>query len=190
MAIKALGRKPEDDLEDLLSDEEDKAGGEGGAKGPAPMNRGNIVQGFNNLKKELSILSPLRHPNIVQLFGVSVEPLGLVLELAPKGDLKAILKEYKEAQNHLQPAAIQAVVRQVCVCVSVLYVCLYACMSVCIYVCLSVCISVYQCVCTCISVCLYVRLSVCVSVHVYQCVCICISVCLYMYVCAYVYVCL
>ena len=179
MAIKALGRKPEDDLEDLLSDEEDKAGGEGGAKGPAPMHRGNIVQGFNNLKKELSILSPLRHPNIVQLFGVSVEPLGLVLELAPKGDLKAILKEYKEAQNHLQPAAIQAVVRQVCVCVSE---CLYVCVSVCVSVCMSVCLSVH-----CMSVCLYICVSVClsVSVSVCTCTCTCMSVCLCLYILFY-----
>ena len=39
--------------------------------------------------------------------------LGLVLELAPKGSLKGILKEYGEAQNHIQPPAIQATIIQV-----------------------------------------------------------------------------
>ena len=110
--VKALGRKPEHDNEDIFDEDDEHGGGVGGAR-PKPMNRAALISGFNNLKKELSILSPLKHTNIVQLFGVSVKPLGLVLELATKGDLKSVLKSYKEAQNHIQPPAIQCVVQQV-----------------------------------------------------------------------------
>ena len=42
---------------------------------PAPLQRSAVISGFNNLKKELSILSPLRHPSIVQLYGVATKPL-------------------------------------------------------------------------------------------------------------------
>ena len=106
--VKALGRKPEHD-DDPFDDDEDQVGG---AK-PKPINRAALISGFNNLKKELSILSPLKHTNVVQLFGVSVKPLGLVLELAVKGDLKSVLKSYREAQNHIQPPAIQSAAQQV-----------------------------------------------------------------------------
>ena len=84
------------------------------------MNRAALISGFNNLKKELSILSPLKHTNVVQLFGVSIKPLGLVLELAVKGDLKSVLKTYKEAQNHIQPPAVQCVVNQVTNCMAII----------------------------------------------------------------------
>ena len=113
--MKALGRKLDLETDDTYSDDEDEHGAHigGGGVRPRPMDRAAIISGFNNLKKELSILSPLRHSNVVELFGVSVKPLGLVLELAPKGDLKSVLKEYKESQNHIQPAAIQSAVIQV-----------------------------------------------------------------------------
>lgn len=113
--IKALGRKPEHDDEPFEDDDDQQQGVDagGGPARPKHMNRGALISGFNNLKKELAILSPLKHTNVVQLFGVSIKPLGLVLELAVKGDLKSVLKSYKEAQNHIQPPAIQCVVSQV-----------------------------------------------------------------------------
>ncbi|XP_019849257.1 PREDICTED: leucine-rich repeat serine/threonine-protein kinase 1-like [Amphimedon queenslandica] len=123
VAIKALGNKGEDldddDDEDIsLDEEEERPGGDDeydgeNAREPPPIQRSAIISGFNNLKKELSILSPLRHPYIIQLFGVSARPLGLVLELAPKGSLKSLLKEYSEAQTHIQSSAMQAVTLQI-----------------------------------------------------------------------------
>ena len=58
-------------------------------------------------------MSPLHHENIVELIGVTLTPLGLVLELAPRGSLRSILKEFAIASQRLQPAAIQAVIIQV-----------------------------------------------------------------------------
>ncbi len=96
-----------------MEEDYEHGGGGGGGGRPKPMNKAAFLSGFNNLKKELSILSPLKHANVVRLFGVSIKPLGLVLELAVRGDLKSVLKLYKEAQNHIQPPAIQCVVSQV-----------------------------------------------------------------------------
>ena len=75
--------------------------------------RHSIVEGFNNLKKELSILCQLKHSHIVELYGVLLRPLGLVLELASKGSLKHICKEYNEKQTKLCSNVSQAVIKQV-----------------------------------------------------------------------------
>lgn len=78
-----------------------------------PPSRHSIVTGFTNVKKELSILFPLSHPHVVKLFGVMLRPLGLVLELAPKGSLKKILTRYQEVYARLQARAMQRVLIQV-----------------------------------------------------------------------------
>ena len=79
----------------------------------ADITRRSIIDGFSNIKKEFSILSHLKHPHIIQLHGVMMRPLGLVLELAPKGDLKKILRDYSEAHANLHISAIKHVVIQV-----------------------------------------------------------------------------
>ena len=64
-----------DDDDDQQEPEQFREGNEQ-AREPLPIQRSAIISGFNNLKKELSILSPLRHPHVIQLFGVSARPLG------------------------------------------------------------------------------------------------------------------
>ncbi len=76
--------------------------------------RHSIVEGFSNLKKELSILSPLEHLHVIGLFGVMLRPLGLVLELAPQGSVKDKLKAYLEAEAHVHVAVLQPFIIQVC----------------------------------------------------------------------------
>ena len=78
-----------------------------------PPSRHSIIEGFTNLKKELSILSPLKHTHVIRLFGIMLRPLGLVLELAPRGSLKDILQTYAEAMRKPNGSVIQAVVVQV-----------------------------------------------------------------------------
>ena len=41
-----------------------------------PLTRKSILDGCSNLKKELSILSPLKHTHVIQLYGVMLRPLG------------------------------------------------------------------------------------------------------------------
>ena len=67
----------------------------------ACITRRSIIDGFGGVKKELSILFPLKHPHIIQLHGVMMRPLGLILELAPLRSLKSILYDYAEACAHL-----------------------------------------------------------------------------------------
>lgn len=78
--------------------------------------RHSIVEGFSNLKKELSILSPLRHCHVIGLYGVMLRPLGLVLELAPQGSMKDKLKTYLEAEAHVHVAVLQPLIIQVLTC--------------------------------------------------------------------------
>ena len=80
----------------------------------AGITRRSIIDGFGSVKKELSILSPLKHPHIIQLHGVMMRPLGLILELAPLGSLKNMLHEYAEAHAHLHISVTKQVVIQVC----------------------------------------------------------------------------
>ena len=75
--------------------------------------RRSIIDGFGSVKKELSILSPLKHPHIIQLHGVMMRPLGLILELASLGSLKNILHEYSEAHAHLHISVTKQVMIQV-----------------------------------------------------------------------------
>ena len=79
----------------------------------AGITRRSIIDGFGGVKKELSILSPLKHPHIIQLHGVLMRPLGLILELAPLGSLKDILCDYAEAHAHLHISVTKQVVIQV-----------------------------------------------------------------------------
>ena len=80
---------------------------------PRAPTRRSIVEGFGNLKKELSILSPLKHAHVISLLGVLLRPLGLVLELAPLGSLKCILSSYADVGLRLPLNVSQAVVFQV-----------------------------------------------------------------------------
>ena len=79
----------------------------------AGITRRSIIDGFGGVKKELSILSPLKHPHIIQLHGVMMRTLGLILELAPLGSLKDILCDYAEAHAHLHISVTEQVVIQV-----------------------------------------------------------------------------
>ena len=75
--------------------------------------RRSIVSGFENVKKELAILSPLCHPHVVKLYGVILRPIGMVLELAPKRSLKKILNQYKDVHAKIHVRAMQRTFLQV-----------------------------------------------------------------------------
>lgn len=46
------------------------------------------------LEKELTLLTSLAHPNVLQCLGVVLHPLGAVLELAAHGSLRAMYLDY------------------------------------------------------------------------------------------------
>ena len=81
------------------------------------LSRRSVIEIFGYVKKELSILSPLKHPHIIQLHGVIMRPLiGIILELAPLGSLKTILCDYAEACVSIHITVIKQVLIQVHLC--------------------------------------------------------------------------
>ena len=71
------------------------------------------VQSYRMIRKEVLFLSTLCHHNLTQLCGVSTHPLMLLMELAPLGSLSSILKQYRNANQVLSPAVLQASTFQV-----------------------------------------------------------------------------
>ena len=115
VAFKALTKewRYQDQDPDYSVEEPDKPDTHSVLSRNAGITRRSIIDGFSNLKKELSILSPLKHPHIIQLHGVMMRPLGLILELSPQGSLKTILHNYAEVHTHLHISVIKQVVIQV-----------------------------------------------------------------------------
>lgn len=72
-------------------------------------------EAYLNARKELGIMLSLSHPSIVPLIGFSVAPLGLILSLAPQGDLNGRLQSYKRAGAGVPVYVIRDVIVQVVV---------------------------------------------------------------------------
>ncbi len=73
----------------------------------------NACEAYLNARKELSILLSIHHRNIVPLLGISLQPLCLVLSLAPLGALNDQLREYRRAGARLANHTIQRIIIQV-----------------------------------------------------------------------------
>lgn len=63
-------------------------------------------------RQELSVILMLKHPNIVQLVGVCVQPLAIVLEWAPRGALDHVIREFRRAGSRIGPYCFQQLVLQ------------------------------------------------------------------------------
>lgn len=59
------------------------------------------------------MMNYLRHPNILALIGLAFNPLRLLLELAPKGDLKDCIKPFKKSQCKLSRRVLKMLMYQV-----------------------------------------------------------------------------
>ena len=68
---------------------------------------------YTTARQELNILIHLKHSHIVPLVGISVNPLAIVLDLAPQGALDQRLKHYQRSGDKLTAKAIQQVVLQI-----------------------------------------------------------------------------
>ena len=66
------------------------------------------------IRKEVSFLTTLHHNNLTQLCGVSTSPFMLLIELAPLGSLRSIIKKYRAADVALTPSALCQSMIQVC----------------------------------------------------------------------------
>ncbi|KAF6207493.1 hypothetical protein GE061_015939 [Apolygus lucorum] len=68
---------------------------------------------YSTARQELGILLTVRHPNIVPLIGLCIDPLCLILGLAPMGALHTILRSYRRCAATLHPNTVQSIVLQV-----------------------------------------------------------------------------
>ena len=73
----------------------------------------NICDSYLNARKEIGILLSLQHDHIVPLLAVCLDPLSLVLHLAPQGSLSDRLKEYSRAGDRLMICVIRDIIVQV-----------------------------------------------------------------------------
>jgi len=74
----------------------------------------NSCDSYLNARKEIGILLTLQHDHIVPLLGLCLDPLSLVLHLAPQGSLSDRLKDYCRAGDQLRTAVIRDIIVQVC----------------------------------------------------------------------------
>lgn len=69
---------------------------------------------YQKASVEARVMYQLSHPNILGLIGVSLRPLTLLVELAPKGDLKKCIEKFKRSKIKLSRKTLQATLIQVC----------------------------------------------------------------------------
>lgn len=69
---------------------------------------------LREIRQEVSFLALLDHPNLTKLCGVRTSPyMCLLLELAPRGSLRGILRQYKKYGSVLEPLTLQMSIAQV-----------------------------------------------------------------------------
>jgi len=77
------------------------------------------LKGYQMIRKEVSFLSTLHHENLTQLCGVSTNPYMLLIELAPLGSLRTIIKEYRTADMALAtPVLCKSMTQVKCFCIN------------------------------------------------------------------------
>jgi len=70
-------------------------------------------QTYKDVRKEIDKLLYFKvHPNIVNVIGVFSNPHGIVLELAPKGDLQSVINEYHYRDNLICSTALLLTMQQ------------------------------------------------------------------------------
>lgn len=75
-----------------------------------------LLHAYKEIRQEVSFLSNLDHKNLTKLLGVRTSPyMCLVLELAPKKSLQAVLNDYKECLVVLEPLTLKSTALQVCI---------------------------------------------------------------------------
>lgn len=72
------------------------------------------LKSYQMVRKEVAILAKLNHQNLTQLCGIFINPIMMLIELAPMGSLSSVLKEYKAANTLVVPSVLRASMYQVC----------------------------------------------------------------------------
>lgn len=72
-----------------------------------------LSQTFADVRSEFNKLVSIDHPSIVKCIGFCVISLSFVLEFAPHGNLKSIIKYYKRTGYFMCPKSLVDTVKQV-----------------------------------------------------------------------------
>ena len=73
-----------------------------------------LEQYFDN-RRELNMIYGLDHPRIVKFYGITVHPVGFVMEWAGMGSLDEIIKQHQSQRQYICPDSVFAVTLQVIV---------------------------------------------------------------------------
>ena len=90
-------------------------------KSPDDMTPQDLAQTYADVRLEFNKLESIDHPNIVKCFGFCVTTLSFVLELAPLGSLKSIMKTYGSSGYHVCPSSVVDTIKQVMGCYLIMY---------------------------------------------------------------------
>ena len=72
-----------------------------------------ITEQYSDNRRELNMIYGLDHPNIVKFYGITVHPVGFVMEWAAMGSLDDIIKRYQSQRQYICPNSVFAVTLQV-----------------------------------------------------------------------------
>ncbi len=68
---------------------------------------------YVEVRAEVSILHPLKHPHVIEFVGVVLQPLCFILEWAHCGSLHSILQKYRKVDARMGPLTLQQTAYQV-----------------------------------------------------------------------------
>lgn len=72
-----------------------------------------LAQIYADVRSEFNKLVSIEHPNIVKCFGFCVTSLSFVLELAPLGSLRSIMKTHNSSGYSMCPSSVVDTIEQV-----------------------------------------------------------------------------
>ena len=78
---------------------------------------------YQKASLEARVMVQLQHPHVLGLVGLTLQPLRLVVELAPMGDLKSCARSFRRAGVRFSRKTIQTTLVQVSR--TNVYVCMY-----------------------------------------------------------------
>ena len=73
----------------------------------------NVLQQYCDNRRELNMIYGLDHPRIVKFYGITVHPVGFVMEWAGMGSLDDIIKQHQSQRQYICPDSVFAVALQV-----------------------------------------------------------------------------
>ena len=73
----------------------------------------NILQQYCDNRRELNMIYGLEHASIVRFYGITVHPIGFVMEWAAMGSLDDTIKQHQSQWQYICPDSVFAVTLQV-----------------------------------------------------------------------------